>query len=473
MEIMSIHIFNTLTNEKELFKPLEENKVKMYLCGPTVYNYIHIGNARPAIVFDTVRKYFEYKGYEVNFISNFTDVDDKIIQTALELNEEVGVLTERFIEAYLSDLSDLGCEKATKNPKVSEHIQDIVSFIQVLIEKGYAYESNGDVYFRSKKFDGYGKLSNKKIDDLIAGSRIEVNEQKEDPIDFALWKAAKPGEINWESPFGKGRPGWHIECSVMARQHLGDTIDIHAGGIDLTFPHHENEIAQSEAHNDKTFANYWMHNGHITVNQTKMSKSLGNFLLVKELKEKIDPLVLRYFLLSTHYRQPLDYGTELIEKASYAYKNIQVSEQLLDFAMSYAVEGQNELEKEIKEVMEDFEKDMDDDFNTPNAISSLHRLETYSNVYVAENPKATIQTIQAIKEAKQKLLKVLGLEKAIEKEEKISDEEKELIEHLVAERDAAKKDKDFKKADEIRNRLKEKNIVLEDTRQGTRWYIGK
>lgn len=470
---MAIQIFNTLTNQKEPFVPLSEGLVKMYLCGPTVYNYIHIGNARPAIVFDTVRKYFEYRGFDVKFVSNFTDVDDKIIETALELKEDVGSLTERFINAYLEDLNDLGCSKATKNPKVSDHLPDIIDFISVLIRKGFAYESNGDVYFRSSKFKGYGKLSNQKINELISGSRIEVNEFKENPIDFTLWKAAKENEIFWESPFGNGRPGWHIECSVMAHKHLGETIDIHAGGIDLTFPHHENEIAQSEAHNNKKFANYWMHNGHITVDDTKMSKSLGNFLLVKELKEKINPLVLRYFLLSTHYRQPLDYGTELIEKASHAYNNIQKSEQLLDFAMTYAVEGLNELEKEIKEVIEDFEKDMDDDFNTPNAISSLHRLETYSNVYVAENPNATIQTIKAIKEAKQKMLKVLGLEKAIEKEEKISDEEKELIEHLVAERDAAKKDKDFKKADEIRNRLKEKNIALEDTRQGTRWYIEK
>ena len=313
---MSIQIFNSLSRQKETFVPLEEGKVKMYVCGPTVYNYIHIGNSRPVIVYDTVRRYFQYKGYDVKFVSNFTDVDDKIIKAANELGEEVHELTERFIAAYYEDVTALGCKKADVHQRVTEHMADIIQFIQVLIEKGYAYESAGDVYYRTRKFNGYGKLSHQSVDDLKIGARIEAGEKKDDALDFALWKAAKPGEIFWESPWGNGRPGWHIECSVMAREHLGDTIDIHAGGQDLTFPHHENEIAQSEAHNDKTFARYWMHNGYINIDNEKMSKSLGNFILVNDIRKQIDPQVLRFFMLSVHYRHPINFAKDLVEAAA-------------------------------------------------------------------------------------------------------------------------------------------------------------
>lgn len=319
---MSIQIFNSLTRQKEPFVPLEEGKVKMYVCGPTVYNYIHIGNSRPVIVYDTVRRYFQYKGYDVKFVSNFTDVDDKIIKAANELGEEVHELTERFINAYFEDVTALGCKKADVHPRVTEHMDDIIEFIQVLMDKGYAYESAGDVYYRTRKFNGYGKLSHQSVDDLKIGARIEAGEKKDDALDFALWKAAKPGEIFWESPWGKGRPGWHIECSVMAREHLGDTIDIHAGGQDLTFPHHENEIAQSEAHNDKTFARYWMHNGYINIDNEKMSKSLGNFILVNDIRKQIDPQILRFFMLSVHYRHPINFSKDLVDAAATGLERI-------------------------------------------------------------------------------------------------------------------------------------------------------
>ncbi len=304
---------------------MEEGKVKMYVCGPTVYNYIHIGNARPVIVFDTVRRYLEYRGYDVNFVSNFTDVDDKIIKTANELGEEVGELTDRFINAYFEDVGALGCSKADAHPRVTEHIDDIVAFIQVLVDKGFAYEAQGDVYYRTRKFEGYGKLSHQSIDELKVGARIEESGIKENALDFALWKAAKEGEIAWDSPWGSGRPGWHIECSVMAREHLGDTIDIHAGGQDLTFPHHENEIAQSEAMTGKQFARYWMHNGYINIDNEKMSKSLGNFILVHDIRKQIDPRVLRFFMLSVQYRHPVNFSQELVESAANGLDRIQTA----------------------------------------------------------------------------------------------------------------------------------------------------
>ena len=316
---MAIKIYNTATRKKETFVPMEEGKVKMYVCGPTVYNYIHIGNARPAIVFDTVRRYLEYRGYDVHFVSNFTDVDDKLIRAAKELGEDVPTISERFINAYFEDVSALGCKKADAHPTVMENMDAIIEFISTLIEKGYAYESEGDVYFRTRKFDGYGKLSHQSIDELRVGARIEVGEKKQDALDFALWKAAKDGEISWDSPWGLGRPGWHIECSAMVKKYLGDTIDIHAGGQDLAFPHHENEIAQSEALTGKTFANYWMHNGYINIDNEKMSKSLGNFILVHDIIQKHDPQVLRFFMLSVHYRHPINYSEEVLEKIGRAH----------------------------------------------------------------------------------------------------------------------------------------------------------
>ena len=384
---MGIQIFNSLTRQKEPFVPLEEGKVKMYVCGPTVYNYIHIGNSRPVIVYDTVRRYFQYAGYDVKFVSNFTDVDDKIIKTANELGEEVFDLTERFIAAYFEDITALGCKKADAHPRVTDHMDDIIEFIKVLVDKGYAYESQGDVYYRTRKFNGYGKLSHQSIDDLQVGARIEVGEKKEDPLDFALWKAAKPGEIHWTSPWGEGRPGWHIECSVMAREHLGDTIDIHAGGQDLTFPHHENEIAQSEAHNDKTFANYWMHNGYINIDNEKMSKSLGNFILVNDIRQQIDPQVLRFFMLSVHYRHPINFAQDLVEAAKNGLERIRTAYANVQHRLSATAnlaEEKAEWLAKIEEQKALFEESMNDDFNTANAISVLFELARLANVYLQE-----------------------------------------------------------------------------------------
>ncbi|MEJ9279721.1 cysteine--tRNA ligase [Ureibacillus thermosphaericus] len=466
---MAIQIYNTLTRRKEPFVPLEEGKVKMYVCGPTVYNYIHIGNARPAIVYDTVRRYLQYKGFDVKYVSNFTDVDDKIIKAANEFGEEVSELTERFIKAYFEDITALGCKKADVHPRVTEHMDDIIEFIKVLINKGYAYESQGDVYFRTRKFKGYGKLSHQSIDDLKVGARIEAGEKKEDPLDFALWKAAKPGEIHWSSPWGEGRPGWHIECSVMARAHLGDTIDIHAGGQDLTFPHHENEIAQSESYTGKLFARYWMHNGYININNEKMSKSLGNFVLVHDIIQKIDPQVLRFFMLSVHYRHPINFSEELIESARSglerlrtAYSNLQ---HRLKSTTNLAENSELYLEK-IDELKKQFEKEMDDDFNTANGISVLFELARTSNTYVNET-NTDEKVLKAFIETFEVLSGVLGIKLAVEME--ILDEE---IEKLIEERNIARKNRDFKRADEIRDQLLSMDIILEDTRQGTRWKRG-
>lgn len=466
--MMTIQIFNSLTRKKEPFIPLEEGKVKMYVCGPTVYNYIHIGNSRPVIVYDTVRRYLQYAGYDVTFVSNFTDVDDKIIKAANELGEEVGQLTERFIAAYFDDITALGCKKADAHPRVTEHMDDIISFIQVLIDKGYAYESAGDVYYRTRKFEGYGKLSHQSIDDLKVGARIEAGEKKEDPLDFALWKAAKPGEIFWASPFGEGRPGWHIECSVMAREHLGDTIDIHAGGQDLTFPHHENEIAQSEAHNDKTFARYWMHNGYINIDNEKMSKSLGNFVLVHDIRQQIDPQVLRFFMLAVHYRQPINFAQDLVEAAKTGLDRLRTAYQNVEFRLQSTADLADDTEQvmaEIAAVKAQFEEAMNDDFNTANAITALFELARLANIYTAQSNTARV-VLQQLLETFAVLGDVLGIEL---KQQQLVDED---IEALIAERNLARKNRDFARSDEIRDELLNLNIVLEDTRQGTRWKRG-
>ena len=466
---MTIQIFNSLSRQKEPFVPLEEGKVKIYVCGPTVYNFIHIGNARPVIVYDTVRRYFQYKGYDVKYVSNFTDVDDKIIKAANELGEEVSELTERFINAYFEDITALGCKKADVHPRVTNHMDDIIEFISVLIEKDYAYESQGDVYYRTRKFDGYGKLSHQSIDDLKVGARIEAGEKKDDPLDFALWKAAKPGEIHWSSPWGEGRPGWHIECSVMAREHLGDTIDIHAGGQDLTFPHHENEIAQSEAYTGKTFARYWMHNGYINIDNEKMSKSLGNFVLVHDIRQQLDPQVLRFFMLSVHYRHPINFAQDLVESAKSglerlrtAYSNVQhrltTTTDLLD--------NGDEWTQKIAEVKKQFEDAMDDDFNTANGISALFELARIANTYLNES-NTEERVLKAFIETFDQLGEVLGIQFKVENH--ILDDE---IEALIEERNNARKNRDFAKSDEIRDKLLAMNIVLEDTRQGTRWKRG-
>lgn len=466
---MGIQIFNSLTRKKEPFIPLEEGKVKMYVCGPTVYNYIHIGNARPVIVFDTVRKYLEYRGYEVNFVSNFTDVDDKIIKTANELGEEVGELTDRFINAYFEDVGALGCTKANAHPRVTEHIDDIVEFIQVLIDKGYAYEAQGDVYFRTRSFDGYGKLSHQSIDELKVGARIEDSGIKENPLDFALWKSAKEGEIAWSSPWGLGRPGWHIECSVMAREHLGDTIDIHAGGQDLTFPHHENEIAQSEAMTGKQFARYWMHNGYINIDNEKMSKSLGNFILVHDIRQKISPRVLRFFMLSVQYRHPVNFSQELVESAANGLERIQTAYTNLKHRLDLSADlgdQQDIWTYKVDEVVRQFEEAMDDDFNTANAIAAIFELAKTANVYLKEkNTQTTVLTYFI--ETFDRLMGVLGL--PFEQEQDLLDED---VEQLIEERLTARREKNFQRADEIRDVLKQQGIILEDTAQGTRWKRG-
>lgn len=466
---MSIKIYNTLTREKQAFQPIEEGKVRMYVCGPTVYNYIHIGNARPAIVFDTVRRYLEYKGFDVNYVLNFTDVDDKIIKTANELGENVFDVSNRYIDAYLEDVSRLGVKKASHNPRVTDTMQDIIHFIESLVEKGYAYEADGDVYFKPRAFEGYGKLSHQSIDELRSGARIQIGEKKDDPLDFALWKAAKEGEISWDSPWGKGRPGWHIECSAMAKKYLGETIDIHAGGQDLTFPHHENEIAQSEANNGKSFANYWMHNGYININNEKMSKSLGNFVLTRDLLAEHDPNVIRFFMLSVHYRHPINFSNDLLESAKNSLERVKTSYQNLEHrkASSTNLDHQaDEWLEKIDDFKKRFEAEMDDDINTANAISVLFDLTKEANVYLNQG-HTSVEVINLFQETILTFLDILGI--TIKEEETLLDE---VIEELIQERNDARKNRDFNRADEIRDLLKEKGIILEDTPQGVRWKRG-
>ncbi|MFC7787215.1 MULTISPECIES: cysteine--tRNA ligase [unclassified Rossellomorea] len=465
---MTIRLYNTLTRKKEEFIPLEEGKVKMYVCGPTVYNYIHIGNARPAIVFDTVRRYLEYRGFDVHFVSNFTDVDDKLIRAANELGVDVPTVAQRFIQAYFEDTGALGCKKADVHPTVTDNIDAIIDFISALVEKGFAYESQGDVYYRTRKFDGYGKLSHQPIDELKAGARIDVGDKKEDALDFVLWKAAKEGEISWESPWGEGRPGWHIECSAMAKRYLGDTIDIHAGGQDLTFPHHENEIAQSEALTGKPFAKYWMHNGYINIDNEKMSKSLGNFVLVHDIIKEQDPQVLRFFMLSVHYRHPINYNLELLQNAESALDRIKTAYENLKHRKESSTDltdNNREWLDKIAELKAQFISEMDDDFNTANGISVLFELSKQANYYLMEKNTAT-EVIDMFLSQFEDFFSVLGL--SLQEAELLDEEVEELIEKRVQ----ARKDRNFQLADEIRDTLKEMNIILEDTPQGIRWKRG-
>lgn len=465
---MTIKIYNTLSRKKEDFIPLEEGKVKMYVCGPTVYNYIHIGNARPAIVFDTVRRYLEYRGYEVNYVSNFTDVDDKLIKAAQELGEDVPAIAERFIHAFFDDVSALGCKKADLHPRVTENMDIIIEFIETLIQKGFAYESAGDVYYRTRKFNGYGKLSQQSIDDLKVGARIQAGEKKEDELDFTLWKAAKKDEISWDSPWGEGRPGWHIECSAMARKYLGDTIDIHAGGQDLTFPHHENEIAQSEALTGKIFSRYWMHNGYINIDNEKMSKSLGNFVLVHDIIKHHDPQVLRFFMLAVHYRNPINYTEELLTHAGASLERLKTSYQNLKYRLKTSTnltENNDEWEKTIATLKKDFIRGMDDDFNTADGISVLFELSKQANYYLMEK-NTSDSVIHLFLQTFEELFSVLGLQL---EEEELLDEE---VDQLIEQRLEARKNRDFQLADQIRDQLKDLNIILEDTPQGTRWKRG-
>ena len=461
-------IFNTLTRRKDEFVPLEEGKVRMYVCGPTVYNYIHIGNARPMIVFDTVRRYFEYKGYDVNYVSNFTDVDDKIIKKANEEGVDASVISERFIKEAQKDMADMNVKEATYHPKATEEIDGMIDMIQTLIDKGHAYPVDGTVYFRTRSFKDYGKLSKKNIDDLEAGHReIKVNgeEGKEDPLDFVLWKPKKEGEPSWPSPWGDGRPGWHIECSVMSKKYLGEQIDIHAGGEDLIFPHHENEIAQSEACNDKEFAHYWMHNGFLNINNVKMSKSLGNFFTVREIAEKYDLQVLRFFMLSAHYRSPLNFSAELMEASRNGLERILTAIdrlRTLNVQGEACTEEENEQMKVFDALVAKYEAAMEDDFNTADAISAIFEMVKAANIHVTETSTAAFRD-QILSEIV-RLCDVLGIK--TEKKEELLDDE---IQALIDERQAARKAKNFARADEIRDELLAKGIILKDTREGVKW----
>ncbi|MGI5990306.1 MAG: cysteine--tRNA ligase [Lachnospiraceae bacterium] len=467
-------IYNTLTRQKEEFVPIEPGKVKMYVCGPTVYNLIHIGNARPMIVFDTVRRYFEYKGYQVDYVSNFTDVDDKIIKEAILENKTTEEISEHYIEECKKDMAGMNIEPATKNPRATQEISGMIDMIQVLIDTGHAYEKNGTVYYRTRSFPGYGKLSHKNIDDLEPGHRDEKHAlkvdgagEKEDPLDFVLWKPKKEGEPYWESPWSEGRPGWHIECSVMAKRYLGDTIDIHAGGEDLIFPHHENEIAQSEAANGVPFAHYWMHNAFLNINNKKMSKSLGNFFTVRDISKRYDLQVLRFFMLSAQYRNPINFSAELMESAKTGLDRIRTAVTHLNELLTNASDApltsvEEEKLQAAKKFTADFEEAMDDDFNTADAITAVFEFARFANMNADET--STKAFVTAMKEQILKLTGVLGINAEI-KEELLDDE----VEKLIEERQAARKAKNYKRADEIRDELAARGIILEDTREGVRW----
>lgn len=463
-------IYNTMSKRKEEFVPLEEGKVKMYVCGPTVYNFIHIGNARPMIVFDTVRRYFEYKNYDVNFVSNFTDVDDKIIKKANEEGVTAEEISKRYIEECKKDMEGMNIQPATKNPLATEEIGGMISMIETLIEKGYAYEKNGTVYYRTRKFAEYGKLSHKNLDDLQSGGRallVSGEDEKEDSLDFVLWKPKKEGEPAWKSPWGEGRPGWHIECSEMSKKYLGEQIDIHAGGEDLIFPHHENEMAQSEAANGKEFAKYWMHNGFLNIDNRKMSKSLGNFFTVREISEKYDLQVLRFFMLSAHYRSPLNFSAELMEAAKNGLERITTAAENLKFLINNA-RTEDMSEDERKKLagstvyVENFEKAMDDDFNTADAISAVFELVKYMNT--TTDGASSKEYLQNLFDCLIRLTDVLGI--IVDKEDEILASD---IEALIEERQAARKAKNFARADEIRDELLAKGIILKDTREGVQW----
>lgn len=463
-------LYNTMSKRKEEFVPLEDGKVKMYVCGPTVYNFIHIGNARPMIVFDTVRRYFEYKGYEVNFVSNFTDVDDKIIKKAIEEGVTAEEISKRYIAECKKDMEGMNIKPATKNPLATEEICGMVDMIQTLIEKGYAYEKNGTVYYRTRKFKEYGKLSHKNLDDLQSGGRsllVTGEDEKEDSLDFVLWKPKKEGEPAWQSPWGEGRPGWHIECSEMSKKYLGEQIDIHAGGEDLVFPHHENEIAQSEAANGKEFAKYWLHNAFLNIDNRKMSKSLGNFFTVREISEKYDLQILRFFMLSAHYRSPLNFSADLMEAAKSGLDRIVTAAENLRFLKENTTRREmSETEKDAyaktQEFVDGFEKAMDDDFNTADAIASVFELVKYINT--TANASCSAEYLACLLDRLAVLTDVLGI--ITDKKKEVLDEE---IEALIAERQAARKERNFARADEIRDMLLAKGIILEDTREGVKW----
>jgi cysteinyl-tRNA synthetase len=471
---MAIHIYNTLTGKKELFETIEPKKVRFYACGPTVYNLFHIGNARMFVVFDTIRRYLEYREYEVKYVQNFTDVDDKIIARANELGKNVRWVADHYIEAYFHDADALGIRRASVHPRVTETIDDIVAFIADLVRTGYAYAAGGDVYFHTSAFQDYGKLSHQSVDEMRAGFRIDVNEQKQDPSDFALWKAAKPGEEFWDSPWGPGRPGWHIECSVMNQKYLGKQIDIHGGGRDLVFPHHENEIAQSEAHSGESFARYWVHNGTLNINGEKMSKSLGNFIMTRDLLARRPARVIRYFLLSAQYRHPLNYTEEGMDQAEQSLDRINRCLRNLAHRKAAILELPADLretgemsqveEQAIQSVRAQFVRAMDDDFNTADAIAGIFEGVRAANTYLTD-ARATIRGIEAWETLLNELLNVLGLKQSLS-DELVDDDVVKLLEA----RNEARKRRDFQRADELRDELERNGIVLEDTPQGTRWH---
>ena len=464
-------VYNTLSGKKEEFVPIEEGKVSMYVCGPTVYNLIHIGNARPMIVFDTVRRYMEHRGYEVNYVSNFTDVDDKIIKKANEEGNDPSVISERYIAECKKDMEALRVKPATTHPKATCEIGGMIEMIQTLIDKGHAYVAeDGTVYFKTRSFPGYGKLSHKNLDDLRSGGRsllVSGEEQKQDPLDFVLWKPKKEGEPFWESPWCEGRPGWHIECSVMSKKYLGEEIDIHAGGEDLIFPHHENEIAQSEAANGRPFAKYWMHNGFLNIDNKKMSKSLGNFFTVRDISEKYDLQVLRFFMLSAHYRSPLNFSAELMEAAKNGLERIVTCVSNLNFLLEKAQKQELSGEEEkallqAKDFAKKFDEAMDDDFNTADAISAIFELVKFINIHTSkENSR---QYIDELVNEMEELTQILGI--ITKREKELLDQD---IEDLINERQVARKEKNFQRADEIREELSKKGILLEDTREGVKW----
>ncbi len=468
--MLALKVYNTLTRKKEEFKPLVPGQISMYVCGPTVYNYIHIGNARSSIAFDTIRRYFEYKGYKVKYVSNFTDVDDKMINQARKDGITVPQLADKYIKAYYEDTKALNVEPATLNPRATANITDIIKFVKDLIDQGYAYEVQGNVYYRTRKFKHYGELSKQNINELEEGASEHVSAQelalKEDPIDFALWKAQKePDEIAWQSPWGMGRPGWHIECSVMATKYLAKTIDIHGGGQDLEFPHHENEIAQSEARYDQTFVNYWMHNGFVTVGEDaeKMSKSLGNFVTVHELIKKVDPQVVRFFLASTQYRRPVNYTPQALDQSKETLNKLRIAFDNLNYRRKQAVNGHDaDVDQRLQVITNDFINAMDDDINVQNGLTSVYELAKLMNEYAARD-QVHLDTLDALMKSFNDWLMIFGI--SFQQAQLLPDK----INQLINERNEARKQKNFARSDEIRDLLKERGIILEDTPQGTRW----
>ena len=470
---MALKIFNTLTRKKEKFVPLKKGEVGIYVCGPTVYNFIHIGNARPFVIFEVVRRYFKFIGYKVKYVQNLTDIDDKMIKKANELGITVRELAQKFIMEYFTDTDSLKIERADVHPRATDHIKEIIEMVKSLEEKGYAYEIDGDVFFNVSKFKGYGKLSHQNIAELRSGSRVKVDKRKKEAIDFALWKRAKEGEPNWESPWGKGRPGWHIECSAMSMKYLGKTFDIHAGGSDLIFPHHENEIAQSEAHNGQQFVKYWMHNGYLCLNNKKMSKSLGNIMKVREIREKYSGEATRYFILSAHYRNPLDFCEEQLQQSRKSLQRLKNTIYNVKYILKQEKfkDSLNKNEElligQIKENEKKFMEAMDDDFNTPVALSWIFALNKEVNIYLTsegfKNKKVLEDVVKFYHDLAGQVLGILG-----DEDLKINFEEQE-IQNLIDEREKARKEKDWSMADKIRDKLKENGIILEDTSEGVRW----